>query len=145
LADGGGPPAQGAGTVSLIILGFSLVSFAARFVVPSLLVSGACRQIARGTWRPARRGSEPAPDTERGKLVPVFLTKTIAGSAALEGAACACLVAYMIEGQLYMLVLAAVFTAGILAGFPTSGGLDAWLERHERLVNEFRGMPGHHG
>ena len=76
----------------------------------------------------------------RGSCCNCFLTKTIVGAAILEGGAFGNLVAYMLDGQIYSLVLAVLGIIGILAGFPTRRGVDEWLERQLRRVKEMRDL-----
>ena len=63
---------------------------------------------------PARQSNQPLPDTDEGKLLAVYQSKTILGAAILEGGAFANLVAYLLEGQVYSIVLAVLFMLGIL-------------------------------
>ncbi len=71
----------------------------------------------------------------------VFVTRTIVGSALLEGGALANLIAYMLEGQWFSLVLGIVLALGIAAGVPTRDGVESWVERQLRRLDEIRSMP----
>jgi len=127
--------------ISLVGAGIGVMAVPPRLLVPSLIVNSSVQRIARGTWTPGRQpmGQSP-PETDEGKLLQVFLTKTIVGNAILEGAAFFNLVAFILEGQLYSLVLAVLLLLGILASFPTSAGLTDFLETQTRRVREVQGM-----
>ena len=133
--------------LSLTAIGFFLVSVVARLIIPGLIAGAACKRIASGTWTPqsgvtqAQRSTSAFLKTDEGKLVVAHQTKTIIGSALLEGAAFFCLLAYMMEGQIYTIALSVALMLAILAGFPTRGGVDSWIERQIRRVKEIRDMP----
>ena len=117
-------PLDAQAIVSMTLAAFALSCIPARLFVPGLIVSASCQKIAEGTWSlPARQSNQPLPDTDEGKLLAVYQSKTILGAAILEGGAFANLVAYLLEGQIYSIVLAVLFMLGILAAFPTSRGL----------------------
>ncbi len=125
--------------ISLVMAGFALASIPTRLLVPGLVVNTNCRKIAQGTWVSVQRQpNAPLPETDEGKLLQVYLSKTIIGAAILEGGAFANLVAFMLEGQIYSIVLAVLLLLGILAAFPTRTGLTEWVESHLRRVQEFR-------
>ena len=78
--------------------------------------------------------------TDDEKLLLAFLQKTVLGGAVLEGAACANLVAFLLEGQVYSIALGFLLLMAILAGFPARGGMEEWLERAARQVQEIRDL-----
>ena len=84
------------------------------------------------------------PDSEQAKLLMLLNTTTIVGAALLEGAAFANLVAFMLEGQVYSLILAALMLVGILLAIPTRRRVEDWLEVQSRRIQEFRQMAGLH-
>ena len=54
--------------------------------------------------------------------------KMIIGAAFLEGPAFLALIAYMIEGHVVSLAIAAVMLLGLMAHFPTVGRVETWVE-----------------
>ncbi len=141
LGQQGAPQGQAIISLVMAILGGSMII--ARFVVPEMMTRQACRSIAAGTWKsvaPKQAGYTP-PTTDRERLTAVFLTKTIVASALLEGGAFGNLVAFMLEGQWYSLVLGVVLGLAIAAGMPSRQGVQNWVDRQLRLVEELRGLP----
>ena len=135
-------PLDPGAVISLTMVALAFACVLARFIVPGLAVSSARQTIAQGTWKPSvNQPNIPVPDTDEGKLAAVFMTKTILGSAMLEGAAFGNLVAYMLDGQVYSLVLGIVFMLAILVTFPTRDGLEQWIDQQMRRVKEIRDMP----
>lgn len=123
--------------VSMVMAAFGASAILARLLVPGLMVDANCRRIAQGSGNANQRHpGAKLPDTDEGKLMQVFLTKTIVGSAFLEGGAFANLIAFMLEGQIYSIVLSVLLLLGILAGFPTRSGLSEWLETQSRRLRE---------
>lgn len=84
----------------------------ASFIVPRLVVN-----------------SQPA-------TVESFQTGLIVGLALVEGAAFLNLVAYLIEGQVYSLGMAAILLALMLIRFPTTAGVSDWIEQRTRQQRE---------
>jgi hypothetical protein len=126
--------------VSLVMAGLGISMIFMRLMVPSIIVSTGCQKIAAGSWGANVPQQSQLPDTDEGKLLQLFLTKVIIGSALLEGGAFGCLIAFLLEGQIYTLVLAVILVAGILMGFPTRGSVTEWLETQLRRVQEGRSM-----
>jgi uncharacterized membrane protein (DUF485 family) len=127
--------------ISIVMAALAIGVVPARLVVPGLIITANCQQIARET--PAAQeqspsASEPAPD--EGKLLQAYLATTIVGAAFLEGAAFGNLVAFMLEGQIYSLLFAILFMLGILAGIPTADRLSDWLRGQQRRVQEMRSL-----
>ena len=95
------------------------------------------QKIAAGTWNPGRGNPQmPVAKTDEGKLMQMFLTKSIIGAAILEGGAFANLIAFMLDGQIYSLVIAILFALGILMSFPTRNGMSEWLDNQMRRLQE---------
>ncbi len=127
--------------VSLTMAAFALTCIPGRLFVPGLIVNAGCQKIALGIWKPlSRQPNQPLPDTDEGKLMQLLTTKTIIGAAIVEGGAFGNLVAYMLEGQSYSIVLAVLGIVAILAAFPTRHGIDDWLQRQLRRVKEMRDL-----
>jgi peptidoglycan/LPS O-acetylase OafA/YrhL len=139
----GGQPPQGQPMISMIMAALGATVIVARFFIPGLVVQSSCRGIADGTWKPAA-SNQPGylpPSNEREKLLSVYLSKTIIGAALLEGGAFANLVAYLLEGQWYSLIFGIALALAIAAGMPTKTGVESWVDRQLRQVEEIRSMP----
>jgi hypothetical protein len=70
-------------------------------------------------------GGEPGP----GGWYGLYLTLLLLSIAPLEGATFALLIAYLMEGQPWTLILAALTLAGIVVQFPTRERVEAWVDR----------------
>ena len=158
-------PLDGGTIVSGVMALFACAAAVAGFFVPGLFVRESSRKIAEGTWQSnmsqssvmgmqqtkdvdgesegdgnTPRSSGPIRDADEGKLHQVYLVKTIIGAALLEGGAFAALMAFLLEGQVYSVVLAGLLLLGIAFSFPTRTRLTDWLEQELRHVQEFRKM-----
>ena len=124
--------------ISMVMAGLAVVALFARMILPGMIVQANVRRIATGSVA----AGQPSPDQKElsteVQLLGVFFMKTIIGGALLEGAAFANLVAFMLEGQVYSILLVAVLLASMTIAFPTRGGLNDWLEDQARRINEAR-------
>lgn len=98
-------------------------------VVPRLIVSGQVRQLAK---------HEKSKDELQGALLSLYLTKTIIGVGILEGAGFFALICYMLEETFIPVPAAALAMLGILLHFPTASGIETWIERRVRAIDEQR-------
>ncbi|MGE3805715.1 MAG: hypothetical protein AB7K24_13645 [Gemmataceae bacterium] len=127
-------PAQGnqLPIISIVAGFFTVGPVAAFFLVPRLIVNS-----ARGRLAPERRLAPALQDQPLDwseKLLGVYQTKLIVAAALLEGPAFFLMIAYLLEGQLWTLVLAAFLLAGVVAQFPTQPGVTSWLQEQMRLI-----------
>ena len=111
--------------LSLISLGAAMVSIATWLIVPQVVANQALRGLAV---------RETNVSTEA--LLSVLQNRLILGSAILEGAAFFVLLAYMLDGRLWSLAVAAVLVVCIIAGFPTRDGAEQWIARQRRAIDE---------
>jgi hypothetical protein len=126
----GAQPAPPTPLLTYLGLGLAGVQIVLSALIPGLIVTGGRRQLARTPQ------SAAAPDDLR-KLLGLYQTRLIVGSALLEGAAFFLLVAYLVEGDLAALGGVVVLVALLLVRFPTRPGLESWLaEQQERLSQE---------
>ncbi len=75
-------------------------------------------------------GGEPGP----GGWYGLYQTLLLLSIAPLEGATFALLIAYLLEGQPWTLLLAALPLVGILVQFPTRERVEAWGDRQRELA-----------
>ena len=139
----GGAPDDSAKSsmLTFIASGTAGVLVLVRFVVPSIVVAQARGHIRQGTWM-AASGSPPAATMQQsddtGKLIQVFMTRTILAAAIVEGGIFLLLVVYMTERSALSLALAVVLIAILASGFPTASRVGRWLEEQTRLLDEER-------
>ncbi len=130
-------PLDGQAMISFVMAGFAANLLIIRLIAPALIVNSVRGKIAAGTWDPSHGNPQfQVASTDEGKLLQLFQTKTIVGAAILEGAAFGNLVAFLLEGQVYTLVIAVLFALGILVSFPTRNGLAEWLDNQLRRMKE---------
>jgi hypothetical protein len=116
----------------------------ARIIVPGIIVAQARRKI-RDDAGTSATGKTPAvsvdptePDPNAVKLVQVFMTRTIAAAAILEGAVFLLLLAYLFERSPVSLVFVIVLIVALVAHIPTRSRAEGWVEEQMRLLDEER-------
>ena len=120
-----GPP-----IFSILALGMLTVASVVSAVYPSVVVRQGVRGIARGRFQP------PPGDADR--LLGLRQTTCIVRLALLEGPAFFCCIAYLLEGQIYVLAAIGVALLLMLSRFPTEPGMRAWLRYHLAAVERER-------
>lgn len=135
-AGGNEQPAQ-SNTLTTAAICFSVLGGVFALAVPALIAASQHKKIADGTWKPTNRQS-PAPPDDVGKLLATYQLKIIIRAAFFEGPSFLALLAYMTEGHLVNLGLAAVMLIGLLAQFPTVGRAERWLEVQLERIEERR-------
>jgi hypothetical protein len=130
-------PPQGLPIFSLVgvavLTGLALVSFA----FPNFLLAQGVRTVARGDW-PSPPGATLL-DSDAAKLLALYQTTMIIGLALVEGAGFYCCIAYLLEGQPWMLALVALALVLQAARFPTECRVRAWLSRQLDRLEQTRG------
>jgi hypothetical protein len=132
----GATPPQNLPLISLIAAGFLVVAAVLSFVVPAAVARSTLRRIAAGTWTPGPGMEMPA--TDSGKLLVVCQTTRIVGLALLEGACFFACIAYLLEGQPFVLAVVAVGIGLMLARFPSEGRVRLWLEGQKEQLARAR-------
>ena len=120
--------AEGALPLTWILIGFGAMQVVMVWVLRSVILANARRNIAAGSWTPPGGASLYAAAGDAGRLFQTWTVATIIGAAGMEAGALMSLVAYMIEGKPAALIAAGVF--GLLLAFqmPTRARTDQWLE-----------------
>lgn len=120
------------------------VAIVASIVVPAILANAARQRIITGK-PPARTFSFSFPPEigEIGPLAAAYQTRLIVASAILEGAAFFNLIAYVIAGQTFNLVAAAVMLVALLSLLPTRARLEDWIENQLTIITQLREMQPH--
>jgi hypothetical protein len=150
-AGGPGAPAlpqlagPGVPMITYLAVGMGIAGLVLSFVIPSVTVASARRQIAKGTWTPPV-GSDPAqsgklyPAGDTGKLAIVYQTQLILGSALCEGMAFFSTIAFIVERNPLALGMAVILIAAIAVRFPTRDRVNAWIdEQQSKLQMERQG------
>lgn len=125
------------GVLTLASLGLAATAVPAGFLIGQQVIRSARSRLVPGTWRPVQEQSG-CPGTEVEFLVATYQNQLIVGAALLEGACFLALMAYLTESHLASLAVAGMCLLGILARFPTAGGLADWVERQLQRIREER-------
>ncbi len=134
-------PREGVAIATYGAMSLAVCAISARMIVPNLIAASARKKIAGGKWQlvnedgvPDRPNDFIQKTGDAGKLCMVFQIRLIVASALLEGAAFLSIMAFMIEGQLFALVLACLLLMGILLGFPTASSVEHWIDDQLHLL-----------
>jgi hypothetical protein len=131
-------PPVGVPFITVLAALFVAVNVGLSFTLPPALTRNAVRRIAAGTWQPPGDVPAMAYDTDALKLLFVRQTTMVISLALLEGVGFFCAIAYFLEGHVYVLIGVAIVLALMIAEFPTTVGLRAWLERQLDAVRQTR-------
>ncbi len=145
-----GQPPAGGPFLAYILAATAIPILFVRLIIPSLMVKNGCRQLAGSVWAPpdlagqATAGlSAGTPEWETAeqdkiKLAELFQRKTIMGAAMCEGAALMNVAAFMLERQLFSLLVVGAFVLGIAFDFPTRDRLQNWMDHQILRVRDMR-------
>lgn len=111
----------------------------------NLIVWRIIKQIATRKWQPAVRTGADNPIAqlleqtgEPGLVVLAFLPKVLVSAALLEAAALLNVVAFLLEGSLIPLGVAAALVGGILAQWPSRTAMEQWVSEKLRQLERMR-------
>jgi|SRR5208337_428255 len=129
--------------ITYLAVALGLILLILSFVVPKVIVAQARRQMAlEGPTAITKGGpSEPKqlyPASYTGKLALIYQTQLIICAGMREGAAFFATIAYMVERNPLALATAIVLLGALVARFPTSDRVNAWLDRQLGLLQEER-------
>src|SRR4051794_13743763 len=129
------PAAGQTPTLSLLAVGLVLFLAPGSALFPIVLEQQATRQIANGSYR----GAEPGASTV-GQLLALKQKSLILGLALLEAPAFTSLIAFLLEGKVFVLAVTGLALALMAVKFPTHSGVTRWVEgqvdRIEELIDE---------
>ncbi len=121
--------------------GMAFASIIASLVVPGL-VSGRARQsLVDGDvsqWGLVKNLPNAAELGDVAPLAAIYQTRTIIGAALLEGAAFFACVAYLLEHQQLVLVVAGALLLMIARHFTTASGLESWIDNELATIQQMR-------
>jgi hypothetical protein len=128
--DAAGIGIDGKSLFTPLALFFTLAAIMVSSILPPRLVQKGLQQIASDlgpaiTTQPA---GPVHPEVER-RLFELFQTTHISTLAPLDGAAFFCVISFMLEGKVLLLILALLLLGRILAAYPSESKLDGWLEQ----------------
>ncbi len=129
-------------TLGLFLVGVLI----ARMIAPGQIVARARRRIAAGQWVPGEsaQAAKMASFIERtgdaGRLMGVFLTKTIVAAALFEGVAFFALIVFMLTQSIIALSIALALIVGLVLHFPTRSGVVHWIEDQLVIVEQERSL-----
>ncbi len=124
--------------------GMAAVCAILSFVVPNILVARTRKLLAAGDvsqWGLVKNLPNIEQLAEAAPVAAIFQTRTIVGAALCEGAAFMACIAYLIERQRPVLIVAGVLLLLILRYFPTPSRLESQIENElatSQQVRQFR-------
>lgn len=132
--------------VSLVAVAMFCTNAPLSFVVPSIQIRSALRQILQGKWSAVGSEVDPAVRTKIAmmyatagdKLMLLRQTTMIVGMALLEGSAFMGCLSYLLEGQPFVLAVVGADVFFMLCKFPTEGRVRAWLDRQAAVLDNMR-------
>ena len=127
----------GSNLISWVSVALAVAGVFAALLIGAIVAGSGLRRIADGTWA-SGRSQTPAPETDAGRVAAVYQTRAIIRVAFFEGPSFLGLFAYMTEGHLAGLIVAAVMLVGLLSQFPTPGRVAAWVETQLRWIEDTR-------
>lgn len=124
--------------ISLIAVAYSALAVLLAIVIPRVLVQSGLRRIAAGAWKPPQDANAADYPDDASKLLAIRQTSIIIGLAILEGSALFACIAYLLEGQSWVLAAAVLIVLLMLASFPTQERLRSWLTAQADQLDELR-------
>lgn len=115
--------------ITVMALAFGAVALIAQAVIVPMLRKQSLQRLAK---------QPEAAEVDAAQLLVSLQSTTIVGAAISEGACFFNLIAHLMEGSPYSLLMASVLVLTIVMRFPTVNGVIDWLDRQMRLVREER-------
>jgi hypothetical protein len=124
--------------ISIVAVLFFVLQGPLAFIVPGIMTGNGLRKIASGKWQSPTESNPSGFATDSSKLLALRQSTLIVRLALLESAAFFGCVAFLLEGQLF--VLSAVFVALflMLASFPTYYRIRYWLQLQTDQLTQLR-------
>ena len=124
--------------VSLMGLALAGVMGLTALIVPNVLAATWRQKMARGIdpTSPTRPSSPQATAGQSVSWWGLYQTRMIIMAALLEGVIFFVLVAYLIEGPVWNLGIAALFLVGLALLFPTRERIERWISAQQELVEQ---------
>jgi membrane protein YdbS with pleckstrin-like domain len=121
--------------MSLLAGLFLVIAAVLASIIAAAQTRSMLRQIASGSWRPPPRTNPNDYHSDAAKLLAVRQTTLIVKLALFEGAALFGCLAYMLQGQPFVLAVILAALGLMLVNFPTERRVRTWLEQQaDRLA-----------
>ncbi len=128
--------------ISVVAFVMAAITLPLSLVVPGIVAESACKQIADGTWEPGQGRGAPPINTKSlsdvMKLAMVNQMRTIIALALVQSAGFFAVIAYLLEGKLYVLGLAVFLIVLQVLRFPTRGKIESWIDDRLGRIEELR-------
>ena len=125
-------------TISYILTGVFVMNLFLALIIPSLFLRLQIQRISSIKITPSHSQDFEIPRRILSELLAIRSTQLIITLAFIEGGTFACIVAFLIEGQIFMLIPVALGLFVILLLFPTESRLEHWLTEQEERLQELR-------
>lgn len=138
-----------AGPPEMPLLTYMSLAIAPAAILVALLFPGALIRSQReailagvATLHPSSADKSPAPDSHSKlmRLIGGYQTALIIRCAILEGAAFFALIAYMLEGQTWILLVVGILLLFLISGVPTRSRVADFIDQEQRVIDELREM-----
>ena len=130
---------EGMPVLSIAAVAAALPTLGMAAILPSLIVNAMLKRMADDQQAAHNRTDANAlPASAAESLLRCYITKTILIAAPLEGAAFFQLIAYLVEGQWWSLLVALMLVVGILLQFPTATRIQHWIENQLQKLKHMR-------
>lgn len=139
VVSGGRPGAMG--PFSYLALGMAVLELFAWALYPGVLVWRGLKSLASGKPPTGQMGATPVPVEvgDVGHLALLFTTRRIIAAAILEGVAFLNVIAYLVEGSRWTLLVAGVLFLMIAGHVPTRTRIEDWVVRQMETLEQMRG------
>lgn len=128
--------------LSYVALGYGVVSLAAAPMLAALITSSGRQRLAARIAALQDTSNGEAAEAGRRALAGLYMTRTIASRAALEGAALLLAVSYMIEQEILTVPLVALLIVALALHFPSRDRVERWTDGELRQIEQDRMSAG---
>lgn len=135
------PGASLASPITWTALAMAVVGLPLSLVLPGRIAESRRRAVAAGTWTPPASNhpnAPPPPTTDAGRLLLIYQSSWILGSAIAEAVAFFGTIAFFIEGSLPGLLAGLAGLVVLASRFPTRPGVEAWLGDQQMRLDQER-------
>lgn len=143
--DKGLAPPRDTPLISLVAIVMLIANGTISLLLPAAVAKAGIRSIAAGTWTPPQSMDAEQFASDEAKLLGVRQTSLLIRLALWEAVAFISGIAYLLEAQGYILVVAGLALLVMLASFPTAIRTQLWLDRQLSHVQEMRESPASPG
>jgi hypothetical protein len=125
--------------LSWVAVGCTALALALHVFLPGWVTKHLRQKLVQGKVPPVRiNPAFAALPNQLGFLMGIYQTQMLVGAALVEGASFLSLIAYLLEGEWFSLLLAGLLLVVLIAKFPSHAGFALWLERQRELIEQER-------